>query len=124
MQTLIFEPKWEKTIAPEDRRHIEEVFKLTTIAKEQEISFTPLQVATNHREELLVTVLIHNTGDTDYMFHQQPLTYSVGDNRIATHSFTIQHFTLKPKTSLPWTFIFPKETIKTTTHIQGGQLHY
>ncbi|SET16939.1 SLAP domain-containing protein [Oceanobacillus limi] len=109
MQTLQFHSKWEKTIAEKDRQSIEEVFKNTCIEAEDTIEFTLLSQAVNHKGELLLITLIHNTTNQNFTLNNQTIGYKTDEQNIIKHSFTYPTLTIPPKTSTPWTFIFPQE---------------
>ena len=103
MQTLYFEPAWDKTIAPADREIITEHFKSRHLENDIQLSF--LWKAINHKGERLVTVLIHNSKDTPLPFKDTAITYYKEDKQIATGIFNIP-LVIPGKTSMPWTFIF------------------
>lgn len=107
MQKLVFHPAWDKTIAAKDRKNIEQALSETNLSKDQEIQFTTLQQAINHKGELLVISLIHNIGDSDYRIHNETFHYINNDKIIAEQTFSIADLAVKGKTSMPWTFIFP-----------------
>ena len=103
MQTLYFEPAWDKTIAPADREKIIAHFQSRHL--ENNIQFSFLREAINHKGELLVTVLIHNTEDTSLPLQDMVVTYRKDGNQIATGIFNFP-LVIPRKTSMPWTFIF------------------
>ncbi|WP_068672633.1 SLAP domain-containing protein [Oceanobacillus sp. Castelsardo] len=112
-QTLQFEAAWDKTIANQDRERIEQEFLKVkeNLSREEEIQFTTLRHAINHKGELLVTVLVHNTSNTDFTFYNHNLHYQANGETIAEHIFTIPRFVIEKETSMPWTFIFPTQQI-------------
>ncbi|WP_163970310.1 SLAP domain-containing protein [Oceanobacillus halotolerans] len=107
MQQLQFEAVWDRTISNKDRAYIERAFQETTLSATPSIQFSALWHAINHKGELLVTALVHNTGQTTFQFHQQQLRYYLDKNTVATHTFTITSMKIQGQTSMPWTFIFP-----------------
>ncbi|WP_404452181.1 SLAP domain-containing protein [Virgibacillus necropolis] len=121
MQKLIFHPAWDKTIANQDRERIKKSFETTSLDPDKNVQFTSLSQAKNHRGDLLVMVLIHNTSHQELEFKNQPLIYKINDNQIAEHTFTLP-VTLKQETSLPWTFIFPAGIFNDTEPYQDGVL--
>ncbi|WP_077358338.1 SLAP domain-containing protein [Virgibacillus halodenitrificans] len=122
MQTLIFETAWDKTIAPRDREQIEALFIETKDLFNEGIHFIPIRQAVNHRGDLLISVLIHNFSQEDYLFDKKTLQYKWEEKIIASHTFTLPFHIIKHHTSMPWTFIFPKETCVTTNNFTNGEI--
>ena len=104
MQTLYFEPAWDKTIAPADREKIMAHFQSRHLEHGIQLSF--LWEAINHKEERLITVLIHNSEDTTLPLRDMVITYCKDGKQIATGIFNLQPLEIPEKTSMPWTFIF------------------
>lgn len=121
MQKLTFESAWDKTIAEKDREQIKQSFKEACLTPGINIQFTALWQAKNHRGELLVAVLIHNTSQQDFSFHNQKMTYTVNDTIFATHSFS-PSIIVEKETSMPWTFIFPASSFDRFGNFEGGVL--
>lgn len=121
-QTLRFEDAWDRTLAKEDRKRIEDEFEL---AKDQlttePIQFTPLQEAINHKGELLIMVLIHNVSNENYSFHEDTLQFIHQESGkiVAEHTFSIPRLIIEKHTSMPWTFIFPKHNITEDQSLHG-----
>jgi SLAP domain-containing protein len=122
MQKLQFESKWDKTISTEDRQYINDTFFKLELTNENYTSFTLLWTALNYRGELLVTAIVHNTSETDMTIQNTMLCYCEDNQTIAEYSFTIDRINLQPKTSMPWTFIFPSETIERKPTFQNGTI--
>src|SRR5690625_7008419 len=59
-QRLQFESAWDKTIATRDREKIKKAFHGQLPQLNDGIHFSYLWKAKNHRNDLLITVLIHN----------------------------------------------------------------
>ncbi|SHG28201.1 SLAP domain-containing protein [Ornithinibacillus halophilus] len=112
MQQLQFESAWDKTIANDDREHIIQVFNknMDLYHQSQGISFTSLRYAKNHKDDLLVIAIVHNTTNEPFIFKDQMVSYTVNHELIGEYSFSISVDHLPPKTSMPWTFIYPKGT--------------
>ncbi|MDC3417381.1 SLAP domain-containing protein [Aquibacillus salsiterrae] len=108
---LTFEAKWDKTLSVKDREHIKQVFLESVETLDKQVTFTPLWQAINHENNLLVTVLVHNPTNVPLSFRDKRLCYTEQEEIIAEHSFTIPTLTLQPGTSMPWTFIFPKQCL-------------
>lgn len=106
MQRLFFEAAWDKTIAPQDRSRIEEIFAETAFDKKNDIAFSPVREAVNHRKELLVTVLVHNFKNQEITFADTKLGLRCDGKLTAEHVFSMP-LSIPPETSMPWTFIFP-----------------
>ncbi|MFB4169935.1 SLAP domain-containing protein [Virgibacillus sp. JSM 102003] len=113
MQRLTFHPSWDKGLSDDDREWINHIFQETRISNQCNIEFTPLWDALNHKGDLLVTVLVHNTGEKNFFFDNHDLIYSVNNQTMAEHCFMLPNFIIEPTTSMPWTFIFPYGTFTT-----------
>lgn len=107
MQRLEFESAWDKTIAPQDRKNIEAIFQDNWNNKEKGIEFIFMWEATNHKEELLVAVLIQNFNDDVLTIKDDMIQYRRDGQAIATDAFTLP-VRISPKTTMPWTFIYSK----------------
>jgi len=105
MQRLQFELAWDKTIASLDRKFIERVFSETNMDYSDGILFTFLREATNHKGDLLVTVLIHNCFERKLSMEEITIAYRRGEKAIAIDTFTLP-FEINAKTTMPWTFIY------------------
>lgn len=122
MQQLQFEASWEKTIAEQDRQLIETIFNETKHVPDSDILCSPIREAINHKEALLVTVLVHNFTDNPLAFHNVRLLYGVHNEVMADKNFTIPALVIPAKVSMPWTFIFPKGSYKQLTAFENGRL--
>jgi len=122
MQQLQFEVSWEKAIAKQDRQHIETIFNETKHVSDSDILCSPIREAINHKEALLVTVLVHNFTDNPLAFHNVRMLYSVHGEVMADKSFNIPALLIPAKVSMPWTFIFPKGSYKRQTAFENGRL--
>ncbi|MGM8215955.1 SLAP domain-containing protein [Bacillaceae bacterium W0354] len=109
MQKLLFEKAWDQTISTQDRDRIQHIFNDTKESTEENIELITLWHAVNHKGDLLVTALMHNKTDERFTFNDQPIQYVIKHNVVGEFSFTIPALTLESKTSMPWTFIFPKD---------------
>ncbi|PWU66907.1 MULTISPECIES: SLAP domain-containing protein [Gracilibacillus] len=108
MQRLLLEAAWEKTIAKGDLAIIEQVFHSTKEDQKQAITFNTIRYAFNHKDQLLYTNLIHNFSETGVDLSKVDLVIFQEQEMIAGHSFQENRLHIPPKTSMPWTFIFPK----------------
>ena len=111
MQKLKFEASWDKAIAKPDRLYIEKVYKETKKSLSNNIVFSPIREAINYKNELLVTVLVHNFTEHSLSFHKTRIFYLIEEDTIAQNDFTIPAFVVPSKTSMPWTFIFPEHSL-------------
>ena len=105
MQQLYFHPAWEKTISDQDRALIEDLFEQTYNQVDDLIMSPVIQVALNHKKELLVTVLVHNFTHHSARFNNRSVFIHC-DDFDAEQVFTIPDLVIAPVTSMPWTFIF------------------
>lgn len=120
-QKLVFEDKWDKTLSEKDRDYIKRIFRDTS-ASTRKIEIVPFWTARNHKNELLVTVLIHNRSSESILFDEKRLTFIANEQIVASHIFSYPSLIIKQQTSMPWTFIFPKETIINERNIDTGTL--
>lgn len=107
MQQLQFESSWAKALSAQDRESIEKLFNETKQQHDSTIVFSPIRQAINHRNELLVTVLVHNFSQQPLQFKDTRLVYSNETEVLAENVFTLPTLTIPPQVSMPWTFIFP-----------------
>ncbi|WP_188455140.1 SLAP domain-containing protein [Virgibacillus oceani] len=122
MQNLTFESAWSKTISNKDRKQIERAFSDAVFDTVNSIYLSPLWQAINHKNHLLITVLIHNTTQQDLSFHNTKMRYIEGNQIVAEHSFTIPSLVIEPQTSMPWTFIFPVDSMRIRAALKNGKL--
>ena len=106
MQQLQFEASWDKALSAQDRNAIEKLFNDTKEQQHTALMFSPIREALNHRNELLVTVLVHNFSDNPVVFDDTRLVYSNEQVVVAENIFTLPTLTIPPHVSMPWTFIF------------------
>lgn len=122
MQQLQFESAWDKQIAPQDRENIEKIFNETKHLNSSSVIFSPIREAINHKEALLVSVLVHNFTEHPLTFQNAPIQYSVNDNVIAEKEFTLPDLVIPSQVSMPWTFIFPKDSYRVQHSFKNGRL--
>lgn len=108
MQQLQFEASWDKALSAQDRHNIEKIFNETKHLNSSDIVCSPIRQAVNHKQQLLVTVLVHNFTDNPLTFNNTRLVYRTQQQIIADDEFTLPTLTIPPFVSKPWTFIFPK----------------
>lgn len=109
MQQLYFHPAWDKTISPQDRASIENLFEQTYRRIDDLIMSPAIRTAINYKNELLVTVLVHNFTHHSATFNNRTVYVHYGSFH-AEQAFTIPELVIAPFTSMPWTFIFKERT--------------
>lgn len=122
MQKLVFEDAWDRTLSQKDRDIIEQLFRDET--SEEGISFTIVRMAVNHKNERLVTAIVHNRTAQVFIFENTPLQFSDGEKLLAEHQFTIPALQVPPETSMPWTFIFPSDSFEIPNSIEHAILRH
>lgn len=122
MQQLQFEASWDKALSVNDRQAIETIFHETKNQVNNDILFSPIREAINHKEELLVTVLVHNFTEHPLEFTNTRLGYNINGAVIANNIFTLPALTIPAHTSIPWTFIFPKGSYTLQESFKNGRI--
>lgn len=122
MQQLQFELSWDKAIAALDRQYIENIFNETKHSMVAELLCSPIREAINHKEELLVTVLVHNFSERSLTFNNKKVRYSIDGEIIAEEELTLPTFVIPSRVSMPWTFIFPKGSYVQKNSYDNGHL--
>lgn len=123
MQQLQFERSWNKALSTQDRNTIEEIFNITKEQNTSGVMFSPVRKSLNYRNELLITVLVHNFSDSMLTFHNTHLVYRTIEKVVAEKEFTIPTLSIPPKVSMPWTFIFSKNDYHMDAlNCENGQL--
>ncbi|MED4128070.1 SLAP domain-containing protein [Shouchella miscanthi] len=107
MQTFQLQSAWRKTIAEGDLNQLK---ALLAVGKTER--FIPYRQAFNYRGDLLVTVIIQNQSSEEDVWESKLIACVEEGETIAERSFSIQ--TVPPYTSMPWTFIFPKDSLAQT----------
>lgn len=108
---LVFDPAWEKAIAPQDREAIKILHHQNPVVN-GEVRWTPIRVAMNHQGSLLAMVLIQNGLADDFTAEGINLRYiEKGRGAIAESSFNLPNVRVQSCSSMPWTFVFPEHTI-------------
>lgn len=105
MQKLQFEHSWNKAISMKDRKEIEQLFQNTFEFKNSNIICHSIRQAINHKNQMLITVLIHNFTDGDIAFDNREVHCLLEEGSVS-QKFTIPALTIPSQTSMPWTFIF------------------
>lgn len=121
MQKLLLDPSWDKALSAKDREEIHTLFENTIDSNEQ---FSLFWTAVNYKEELLITVLIHNFTDHTIDFANAELQYKEGGQLIAHHRFNLPNVKLNAAESTVWTFIFPLNSRKSLERPERGILSF
>ncbi|MGN7296782.1 SLAP domain-containing protein [Ferdinandcohnia sp. SAFN-114] len=116
MQKLVFEDAWNRTISQKDRDIIQQLFREET--PEKGVSFTPFRIAVNHKNERLVTAIVHNRTPQNLVFENTSLQLFDEKKLLAEHEFTLPALQVPPETSMPWTFIFPPDSFQILNSIE------
>jgi SLAP domain-containing protein len=124
MQILRFESSWDKALSNKDRVMIQQLFLETSRSNDESIHFVPLWQAINHKGDLLVTVLIHNFTKHVHLFQDEKMHYLENKEIIAEHIFTLPSLIIEAKTSMPWTFIFPKDHLFGHASLENARLKF
>ncbi|WP_342599881.1 SLAP domain-containing protein [Psychrobacillus sp. FSL H8-0483] len=122
MQKLEFESSWAKALSSKDREEIEKTFLETSNTENHDLLLSPIWQAINHKGELLITVLVHNFTQQAIAFNQTKLAYIENNKIIAEYTFTLPTLSIQPKVSMPWTFIFSVDSLKSTAKLNSGSL--
>ncbi|MEK4484335.1 SLAP domain-containing protein [Psychrobacillus sp. FSL H8-0484] len=122
MQKLEFESSWAKALSSKDREEIEKTFLETSNTENHDLLLSPIWQAINHKGELLITVLVHNFTQQVITFNQTRLAYIENNKIIAQSTFTLPTLSIPPSISMPWTFIFSVDSLKSPAKLNSGSL--
>lgn len=86
------------------------VKSIATLSILNDLELFPFIQAKNHLGNLLITALIENDTDQSKTIKNATIAYRIKDEIIAKHTFSFANLVIAPQTSIPWTFIFPKDT--------------
>lgn len=125
MQKLQFESSWAQTISSRDQTDIQHFFhqideydsNAALLLSETNIKLLPFWQAKNHQDELLISAFIVNDSQDRLTIVNEMIKYYRFNQEIAKQVFTISKLVIPPKTTLPWTFIFPKQTVCSSADI-------
>jgi SLAP domain-containing protein len=119
-QTLTYHPAWVKQIAKDDMLMIEKMFEEIDFFQEK-ITFTPIRIAKNYKNHLLVSVIIHNGTDHIEEINNKNIRYVENGSIITEEKFSLP-MQLSEKTSIPWTFIFTSPLLNWDEMKMNGEL--
>lgn len=109
MQNLKYEDAWARAISDKDRLLVERAFEEKNLTDEP-IQFSTLRIDRNYKNELLILVLVHNITNEEITFNKKRINYMHGEKLIGDYEFTLPSLIVPPRTSMPWTFIFPVDS--------------
>jgi SLAP domain-containing protein len=110
--TLVLHETWERAVSDKDRELFHELFYDASSPKVDYITFLAVRAGINYEGNLFATVLIQNGKKKDVIMDNIPLVFEDAHSMVAEYRFAIKDVVVNANTSTPWTFIFPKETIK------------
>ncbi|MGN8646836.1 SLAP domain-containing protein [Gracilibacillus sp. HCP3S3_G5_1] len=108
MQRLFLEDAWNRTISEQDRLEIKKIFDQTKADADGGVTFVPIRSAVNHRNDLLITTLIHNFESTEADLTNINIQLFQEGKQLASQQMEEKRLYLPANTSMPWTFIFPE----------------
>ena len=114
MQSFQLQEAWQRQISPDDKEQLIDLFNKTRNQMGETITCIPYRLAFNHRQDLLCTVLIHNTKDESIDLRNVIVTIKKEHKEVATNTFHDLPLQLPGKTSMPWTYIFPLDRYHTS----------
>lgn len=114
MQKLYFEAAWKKTLATNDHEYIKQIFEDVKPNLISGVYFTFLWSAQNHRNDRLITTLIHNVEPKPLELVDTIIAYKQQDKLKSIHKFHVPE-TIPAYHTMPWTFIFPRAPLELKT---------
>lgn len=109
---LDLEESWEKSIAEDTKKSLQEIVDNAPPLKPGEVNFMGINAKQKENNDLAVTILIRNGSDKNITLEQIPLgVRDANKKEIAKGSFKLDNFIVKANTSKPWTFIFPSSMV-------------
>lgn len=111
---LDLEPSWEKSLDDKSKEVLRKIVAEAPVLKENEVNLMGVKADYNEKGDLAVTILIRNGNeDKNITLEQLPLKLiDATETEVVRGVFKLEDLTVKANTSKPWTFIFPKSTIK------------
>ncbi|MCF6138983.1 SLAP domain-containing protein [Pseudalkalibacillus berkeleyi] len=121
-ERLLFDPAWEKAIAPRDRESIEQLHQSHPVVN-GELSWTPINVALNHQGSILAMVLIQNGLEETFTAENLSLIYREHTRGVvAEANFQLKQVQVPSGASMPWTFVFPEQTVRKRPRLSDWQV--
>lgn len=97
-EPLYLHPAWERTISQRDLDAIKH-----RVERGVTELFTVLWVATNYRNDLLITILIRNNEQEAFTLTNEPMALMNEAEELCRETFT---YHVPPNCIMPWTLIF------------------
>lgn len=114
--SLDLEPAWDEALPKEQKASLKELVKNLPALKPREVNITGFQSRFTEDGNLAVSIFIRNGHTKHIQLDKLPLeVLDARGEQVAQGSFKLDNLTVKANTSKPWTFIFPKEMLKTDT---------
>lgn len=111
-QQLELEESWIKALSDEQKQGLIELAKRLPALKEGEVNIQSVQARLQQDGALHVILLIRNGSSQALNFEKLPLViYDAAEEKAAEGLFELGSFVVKPGTSKPWLFIFPRESV-------------
>lgn len=121
MQKLVFESAWDRTLAQKDRREIERIFSEIVVEGKKGNQAVLLKTAFNHKREFLVTILLNNYSKIPMSLLGKKVVYKEKNRTIGEYE-SAYTLVIPAQTSMPWTFIFPAESLIDPPDGDSGEL--
>lgn len=111
--TLDLDPTWKENLSAEQVTALEEIVAKLEPMKERQINFTGFLIEP-HEGGFVVSTFIRSSHPKTANLEQLPLQVLDATGEVVTEgAFTLDPpLAIHSNTSKPWTFIFPKETVK------------
>jgi SLAP domain-containing protein len=120
--TLVLHPKWQEAVSKQDLDLFERLVETIKDFGEGGVRYISAKVAKNYQNDLLATVLIINDTDEKIFFNQIVLEYDENNTSLASNVFTLPTLIVEPKTIMPWTFIFPADTVQGNPQFENWKI--
>jgi accessory Sec system S-layer assembly protein len=113
---LDLEPSWEQSLPDEEKKKLQQLVNQLEPPKKNELNFMGLEAKMLQSGDLAVTLLIRNGHEQTIQIQQLPLrVIDANQSVVAEGQFNVGTLEIKPNTTKPWTFLFPKSIIKNMT---------
>lgn len=114
--SLDLEPAWDEALPKEQKASLKELVKNLPALKPREVNITGFQSRFTDDGSLAVSIFIRNGHTKHIQLEKLPLeVLDARGEQVAKGAFKLNNLEVKANTSKPWTFIFPKEMLKTET---------
>jgi len=104
---------WKESLNEEQLQHLENIVKNLPPLREDEVNFMGLEAKIVEEKGLAATLLIRNASERSIFIDSLPLEFADASGEvIASATFELNQFEVKGQTCKPWTFVFPKSSIR------------